>query len=426
MTQPAFPPARTPSTRPRCRRRWGLALAALALIPGLGACTGMGAGPAGTPTVPATPAEAYPPPGAPPTPGQAPDAPYPPPRTPVSAAPTSAVEADGYRALPGAVDSNVVTLDKAPHTEFLRKLQDQLDAGDATGLAAYVSDDRGRLSAAPIQYLESSRGYGMDSREAEAVLRALFDAGSRPRIEGLHVESTSPTANCLAIVTSGWRAATYVRPTPTGPAPAATSEMGPEPTEVVVAGGEHRWDMCSTKHGWTQWEGWWWGGYGDLIARMTDVGEEHPYLAVRPVGATRTVTMTQGGAPFALDIPAGWLFEAAGPDVYGLQSFNRLVGKGGIAGDLTKIEIIPESGSLDELEAGYRQPKEGGKVVKLERTTVGADGHPALVAVVEGELGTVTVVTVNLGENGYRLQCYGDCTGLLPIAATIRPTGATP
>jgi hypothetical protein len=407
-------------------RHWGWcrALAGLTLVAGLAACAGNDAGPAGTAAVGATaPAEAYPPPGSSAIAGQEPGAPYPPPQSP--AAPAPAVEADGYRALPLAVDGNVVSLANAPHAEFLGQLQAQLDAGDAAGIAAHVGGQLGGLSAAPIKDRHTASFHSMDAAGAQAVLRQLFDAGSRPRIEGVHVEEPSPGSDCLAIVTSGWRDATYARPSPTGPAPAATSEMGDAATEVVVEGGEHRWDLCFSKAGEVGWEGWWWGGYGELIADMTGVSEEHPYIAVRPVGATRTVTMTQGEAPIRLAIPAGWIVQEGSPTV--LTSFNRVVGRGGLDGDaMTKIDVYSEAMTLDEIEAQFRQPEEGVQIQALERRTVGPDRYPAVYAVVVGGLGANTTVALDVGGQVLRLQCFGDCTPLLPIAETIQPVALAP
>lgn len=346
---------------------------------------------------------------------------YPPPREPTpTAIPTAAVGLDGYRDMPRDVDSRVVMLDTAPQADVVHRFQELLDAGDANALAGWISDNRYQLMMAPVgRYMEA--GHNTQSTEAATILQRLFEAGSKPRIEGYHVHG-SATVPCLSIVTSGWRGdVTIALPTAE-----AQSEMGPGPSEITVPGGEQRWDMCVTQSGEPIWKGWWWGGYGDLIAdidsnvySIADITEQQPYLVVRPPDSITPVTSADLG--ITLDVPAGWVVEDDGTMI--LQSFHSTIGHGGMPDDRTKIDVRRRS---DNPDVGNAAASPGATPQAANLLTLGPHGYPAERIDITDEFGASSILRITIGDAVYEFNCGGDCTALERIAASIRSAEAAP
>lgn len=393
----------------------------------VGACTSIGSPTASSPPEASPPSgAAYPAQTRSPGADEAQSLPYPPPRTPLpTAVPTSAVDADGYRALPRGVDSRMVTLDEAPHPDFLRQLKAELAAGDAVALASRVWDTRDSLITAPMsaEGTECPGGCALDSFETAGILEQMFAASSKPQIEGIHV---SPDNRCLSVFTSGWREATFLLPTPTGTLPVPTSEsgMGPEATVVGVPAGDQRWDFCLTEDGKAHWEHWWWGGYGELLAHLFDVTEAQPYFAVRPAGVTQSVTTSEAGA-ITLDVPAGWTAEQFAGPLY-LQNFYAMVGRGGLGEGMTKIDVATTDKSLDQLQQEWAGTSPEQHLVRSERLTLGAKNYAALLVESDGPLGHGINLAVDVGGRVHRLACSGQCDELLAIAESIQPASSLP
>jgi hypothetical protein len=316
--------------------------------------------------------------------------------------------------MPQELNSRVVSLDAAPQADVVRQFQALLDAGDAAALADWIADNRYRLKMGPIgEYMQA--GHNTDSTEAAMILQRLFEAGSRPRVEGFTVigDATSP---CLSIVTSGWRGEVTIA------VPTADGEMGPGPSEIKIPGGEQRWDLCVNQAGERIWKTWRWGGYGDLVSDMAVTfgnTEERPYLVVRPVGSTSPVTSPNLG--ITLDVPAGWVVDEDGTLM--LKSFHATIDHGGIPEEWTKIDVR-RSGSNPG--AGDNEEPQVATPIPTQHLSLGPNRYPADRIDAVGELGRSSTLRVTVADEVYEFNCFGDCTALERIAASIRPAEAAP
>jgi hypothetical protein len=191
---------------------------------------------------------------------------YPPPRPAATTVPEPGRDDAGYRPAPhiahdfedgyDEVSIDYVPLESGPEGAFLSKLQALLDNRDAAGLARLAGIDpsaKESFQFACLADTDACPGEVPDG-QLESVLRQLFEAGSRPMVQGYfglpNAESGLPGDLGLAVVIDGWRGSPQVVE-PTGIDGDVYPSFGvPDPVrdtavwsfEVDGGGDERRWN----------------------------------------------------------------------------------------------------------------------------------------------------------------------------------------